>query len=444
MMGEKEPGAGAAALLSEYIRINTTNPPGNEAPAAEFFAEQLRLRGLEPKIFSSAPNRANVCARIKGHGKSGRGPLLLLHHMDVVPAEAKDWSKDPFGGEIAGGYVYGRGALDMKCFGIMHLAALDILKDRGIVPDRDLIILAVADEEQEGSFGARWMVENNWDLIAPEIVWDEGGFGLRGFLGEELIFYVSVSEKNALWTRITAAGEAGLGSVPRENNPVEVLTRALYKLSLHNFQQRLTPASAEMLRRLGRTAPFPKSFLLRHAENPMVWPLIRGALSGLPVINAMTRNLVTPTILRAGDKENVIPGRAEVVLDVRLLPDEDPELFFSGLKALLGEKNLSFEFPSDTAMPSVTSHEHPFFENLETVITGAEPGCQISPMLTPGATDSRFFRRRGVSCFGLIPIIINSAELERMHGTDERISIKNLDLGSRIVAEVAEKTLCNP
>ena len=156
-------GERAARLLSEYIQINTTNPPGNEAQTAEFYAQQLRQRGLEPHIYPSAPGRANVVARLHGNGDGSKGPLLLLHHMDVVTADAADWSHDPFSGDIADGFVYGRGALDMKCFGIMHLIALDLLQEQDRPLERDIIFLAVADEEQDGEFGARWMVDNHWE-----------------------------------------------------------------------------------------------------------------------------------------------------------------------------------------------------------------------------------------------------------------------------------------
>lgn len=432
-------GERAARLLSEYIQINTTNPPGNEAKTAEFYAQQLRQRGLKPHIYPSAPGRANVVARLHGNGDGSKGPLLLLHHMDVVTADAADWSHDPFRGDIADGFVYGRGALDMKCFGIMHLIALDLLQEQDRPLERDIIFLAVADEEQDGEFGARWMVDNHWEHIAPQMIWDEGGFGLRGLLKDELIFYVSVAEKNALWTRIIASGEAGLGSIPRGNNPIDVLTTALHKLQQHSNPARLTDTSTELLRRLGRTADFPQSFLLQHASHPLLWPLVRAAIGKLPTFNAMLHNLVTPTVLRAGEKENVIPAQAEAMLDVRLLPDEDPLRFFAMLEKLLGDERLRLETPSDLSMPSVTSYQHPFFAGLESGITGLIPDCQVAPMLTPGATDSRYFRRKGVPAFGLIPIIIDPSELERMHGIDERISLENLALGSQVVAEVVRK-----
>jgi len=434
-----EIGTRAASLLSEYIQINTTNPPGNETLTAEFFAQQLRQRGLDPKIFSSAPGRDNVVARLKGRGDHNKGPLLLYHHMDVVTADPAEWTHDPLSGDIEGGFIYGRGALDMKCFGIMHLMALDMLLEQDVSLDRDIIFMAAADEEQEGAYGAAWMVENHWDEIAPEIVWDEGGYGIRGLLKDELIFYVSVAEKNGLWTKLIASGEPGLGSIPRGNNPVDVLTAALHKLQKHSFPPRLTDTSAEMLRRLGKTAEFPQSFLLQHARNPLLWLLVSRALAGMTTLNAMMRNLVTPTMLHASEKENVITSQAKAVLDVRLLPDEDPVQFFARLQDLLADERLRLETPDDLSMPAVTAFEHPFFAGLEAGITGMVPDCQVAPMLTPGGTDSRFFRRKGISAFGLIPIIIDPDELERMHGIDERISVDNLVLGLRVVADVVER-----
>lgn len=439
MTAPSELGTRAAELLSRYIQINTTNPPGNEMETANFFAEQLRLRGLEPEIFVTAPGRANVVARLHGNGNSRQGPLLLLHHMDVVAADAAEWVHDPFGGEIDEGYVYGRGALDMKCFGIMHLMALDILRAQKAVLERDVILLAVADEEQEGDFGTRWMVENQWDRISADVVWDEGGYGIRGLLADELIFYVSVAEKNGLWTRLIASGAPGLGSIPRGNNPIDILTQALSKLQSYPFPPRLTDTSAEMLRRLGRTIGFPQSFLLQHARNPLLWPFVHRALAEMPTLNAMTRNLITPTILHSGQKENVIPSQAEAVLDVRLLPDEDPYQFFAELRRLLEDDRLQLELPADLSMTPVTPFDHPFFNSLESSLNERIHRSQVSPMLTPGGTDSRYFRKKGCAAFGLIPIIIDTQELERMHGIDERISIENLELGSQVVADGIQK-----
>ncbi len=458
-------GSEAARLLADYVRIDTTNPPGNERAAAEFLAQALRERGLEPKLYPSAPGRANVAARLRAKagakagaapaGATGRGPILLHHHMDVVLAETERWSVDPFGGEVREGYLYGRGAIDMKSFGVMQLLALDrlIREDRPL--RRDVIFLAVADEEAGGRYGAGFMVDNHWDDLRPEVVWDEGGFGLAGLLGPAPVFYVAVAEKHAVWSRLVATGEAGLGSVPRGNNPVDALAAALERVRAAQaarrgrFAPRLTAVTAEMLRRLAGTTGFPRSFLLRHAGNPLFWPLVRRALTAEPVMNASFRNLVTATGLRAGEKVNVVPAQAEASLDVRLLPDEDVEAFMAELQQLVGGRpgepraavtdgggpRVTLEWPAGLPHSSVSPFEGEFFAAIEAAVGRCVPGGVVVPMQTPGGTDSLYFRMKGVPAYGLIPILLGPGELDRMHGVDERISLENLELGTRVVYE---------
>jgi len=437
----------ATDLLRRYVRIDTTNPPGNERPAAEFLAEVLCERGLEPRLYESAPGRANLVARVPGertNAGSERGPLLLLHHMDVVLANADAWSHDPWGGEVCDGYLYGRGALDMKCLGVMQLVALDLLRRSGRPFGRDVIFMAVADEEMEGRYGTGWMVDYHWDEIRPQVVWDEGGFGLSGLVGEGLVFYVAVAEKQVLWPRLVAHGQPGLASVPRGNNPVDRLTQALERIRAHPQPPRLTPVTRVMFKRLAEAAGFPRSVLLKHVDSPLLWPLVGRALARQPETNAMLRNLVTPTQLRAGSKENVIPGRATAGLDVRLLPDEDPDAFLEVLSRVIADDRVEIELDQLPVRSSVSPFESEFFSALERVLHCCVPGCLVVPTQTPGGTDSRFFRQRGVAAYGLIPIAIDGGELSRMHGIDERISLDNLRLGTRVVYEVLQGVCCQP
>lgn len=433
-------GAEATDLLSRYLRIDTTNPPGDEERAAEFLAQALRERGLEPRLYRSAPGRANLVARLRGEGQ--RGPILLLHHMDVVPADPTNWSSDPFGGEMRQGYLYGRGAIDMKGQGVMQLMALDLLRRSGRPLSRDVILMAVADEEMEGVHGTSWMVDHHWDQIRPELVWDEGGFGLSGFLGDGVVFLVAVAEKQVLWPRLVAQGEPGLASVPRGNNPIDVLLRALERISARPESPRLTSVTREMFHRLSAAASFPQSFLLAHIDHPLIWPLARRILTRDPEIDAMVRNLVTPTQVRAGEKENVIPQRAVAGLDVRLLPDEDPDAFLAHLERLVTDDRVGIELDHPPVPSSISPVEGEFFSALEQVLGERVPGSLVVPMQTPGGTDSRFFRRRGVSAYGLMPIVIGRGELRRMHGVDERISLENLRLGTRVIYQ-ALQSLCD-
>jgi acetylornithine deacetylase/succinyl-diaminopimelate desuccinylase-like protein len=431
----------AAQILSRYLQINTTNPPGNERQAAEFLAELLRERGMEPKLYESAPGRANLVARVRGDGDGG-GPLLLLHHMDVVLADAAQWSCDPFGGETRDGYLYGRGAIDMKCLGVMQLLALDLLRQSGQPLKRDVIFMAVADEEMAGEYGTGWMVDHHWDEIRPETVWDEGGFGTTGMVGRGTVFYVAVAEKQVLWPRLVATGEPGLASIPRGNNPVDLLTQALERIRAHPFPPRLTEVSKAMLKRIAAAVDFPQSFLLKHVDNPLVWPLVSRVLTGQPQINAMLRNLVTATRLSGSDKQNVIPRQAEAGLDVRLLPDEDVDAFIEELQRIIADDRVRIELPFRPGKSSVSPFEGGFFAALENALRRRVSGSIVAPMQTPGGTDSRFFRERGVAAYGLIPIVIEEGEINRMHGIDERISLDNLRLGTRIIHDVLNEMCC--
>ncbi|MDY7041991.1 MAG: M20/M25/M40 family metallo-hydrolase [Chloroflexota bacterium] len=431
----------AAQLLSRYLQINTTNPPGNESRAAEFLAALLRERGLEPKLYESAPGRANLLARLPGDGSGGA--IILLHHTDVVPADPTRWSCDPFGGEIRDGYVWGRGAIDMKGAGIMHLLALHLLRHSSFPRWRDLIYLAVADEEMGSAYGVQWLLAHHWPEIEAEYVWDEGGFGLQGFFGPGVIFTVAVAEKQALWLRLVTEGEPGHGGMPHADNANDTLVRALGRVLDYQTPLRLHEVTQTMFRGIAGLMPFPSSFLLRHLDNPPIFALARGSLTAEPSVNAILRNTLSLTVLHAGSKENVIPERAEAVLDVRLLPGEDLDAFIEKLKAVVADERVRLEIIQYPEPTTISAYDSPLFRTIAGVTARLVPGSIAVPMLTPGATDSCFFRRKGINTYGLFPAIITPEELAGFHGIDERISVENLRLGTRIVYEVL-KSLCHP
>ncbi len=429
----------AARILSRYLQIDTTNPPGNERLAAEFLATLLRERGMEPKLYTSAPGRANLLARLPGDGSAGA--IILLNHMDVVTADPTRWSCDPFGGEIRDGYVWGRGAIDMKGVGVMHLLALDLLRRSNAPRKRDLIYLAVADEEMGSTHGARWMLAHHWPEIEAEYVWDEGGFGLRDFFGPGVVFAVAVAEKQALWLRLVAEGEPGHGGMPHANNANDTLVHALARVLDYETPLHLHKVTRAMFARLAQVQPFPQSLLLRHLDHPLAFALARKPLTAAPPINAILRNTLSLTVLRAGGKENVIPEQAEAVLDVRLLPGEDPDDFIGKLKAVIADERVRVEVIQYPEPTTISAYDSTLFRAIADVTARLVPGSVTVPMLTPGATDSCFFRRKGVSTYGLFPAIITPEELAGFHGIDERISLENLQLGTRIIYEVLSEVL---
>jgi acetylornithine deacetylase/succinyl-diaminopimelate desuccinylase-like protein len=433
-------GERAGLLLSEYLRIRSTNPPGDERQAAAYLAGLLDEIGLCPQVYESAPNRVNLLARLPGNGS--KPPVLLYNHTDVVDADAQRWSCDPFGGEIRDGYVWGRGAIDMKGMAVMQLLALELLQRQQPERSRDILFLAAADEEKGGKYGAQWMIQHHWPEIEAEYIWDEGGFGLLDFFGETPVFTVAVAEKKDLWLRLVAHGEPGHSGMPHNNNASVILLTALERVLRLNSKFRLHPVTRRMFRDIGETMPFPKSFLLQHLDNPLFFRLAQPALASDSTIAAMLKDTLSITVLQAGGKENVIPERAEATLDIRLLPDRDPDEFMAALRALIDDARVEIEVIQYPQPASVSNAGTEFFRTLADVLHEQVPGCVVTPMLTPGTTDSCFFRRKGVNSYGLFPAIITPTELARFHGIDERISLENLMLGTRITYEVLSR-LCS-
>ena len=434
-------GLEAAEVLGRYVRIDTTNPPGNEAEAARFLSDVLSNEGIESAIHETAPGRANLVARLgsadaSAGGDAAQQPLLLLHHMDVVPPEASGWSVPPFGGEQRDGYVWGRGAIDDKGLGTVHLMALILLKRLGIALKRDVVLMAVADEEEGGALGAQWMIENRWPDIACEYVWDEGGAGSEGMVGASPIFAVSVSEKRSLVVRVTAVGQGGHGSVA-SGTAVELLVRALGAVHGYRAPIRFNEVTRQFFQRIARSQSFPASWLTRHAGHLLVKPLVAGRLSRIPAINAMLRDTVTPTIVKAGQKANVAPDLAEATLDARLLPDTDVEAFLDVLRRTINDEDVAIEAAAELpAVAPPSPADSAMFRAFERAVDTHVPGAITAPIQTPVATDSRFFRPKGVKAYGLIPALLTQEDLNTVHGADERMSVKNLTLGIRIAVDV--------
>ena len=433
-------GSEAASLLSEYLKTRTVNPPGNERLAADYLQGQLSARGFETTLWEAAPGRANLVARLKGDGNER--PIILLHHMDVVAADPERWTVDPFGGEIRDGFVWGRGALDMKGAGIMHLLAMDLLKREGAPLRRDVVLLAVSDEEVDSSHGVSWLLSQHRAELDAEYVWDEGGFGLEGLFGDKVLFSVAVTEKGCLWLRLVVEGEPGHGGVPKGGNPVELLVAALERVHRHRWPSRLHPVAADFFRVVATNLPGPQRWVLSSLHRRLVLGLAGGVLSSQPALKAMLQNTVSLTGTRAGEKENVIPQRAEATLDVRLLPGEGVSAFLAELARVANEPRLRIEVIQQPAPGTVTPYRgDAMYEVLQRVCQGLVPGCLVAPMLTPGTTDSHHFRSQGFKTFGLFPAVISSDELARFHGIDERISVANLTLGTRMVYQVLRE-LC--
>ena len=315
-------GDDAVRHLQALLRIDTTNPPGNETPAAQYLAELLSAAGLAPTLIGETPERQNVVARLAGTGE--KPPLLLAAHLDVVPAEPESWTRSPFAGEIHEGYLWGRGAIDMKHMAVMAALVLARLKQEGVTPKRDLIFAGVADEEAGCDHGSRWLVDHHPDLVRAEFALGElGGFSVR--MSGRVIYPIMVAEKGTVWMKLRATGRPGHGSVPRENNAVARIGAAVAKLAATRLPQHRTQVVDRYLRAIAKTQPFPNSALLPRLHNPRIASFVLRRVPDKGVAAALAAalsNTAVPTVLRAGGKTNVIPGFAEAWVDGRSLPGQ--------------------------------------------------------------------------------------------------------------------------
>ncbi len=409
-------GAEAIDLLGRYVRIRSVNPPANTTETAAFLVELLEREGIQVRTFESEPGKVNVLARIPASGglRGDGGAVMLLHHMDVVPADPARWPVDPFSGEIRDGNLYGRGAMDMKGLGVIHLLAFVQLKRQGVPLSRDVLLLATADEETGGAGGARFMIEHHWDEMAPEYVLDEGGFGARDILAEDgrLVFSISVGEKKILWVKVVAEGTAGHGSQPTHDNA----------------NLRLMEVLASIDRRRSE------------AEAPALIEALSERIGGLAdnkLTRAIRNDTVSVTTLRSGvgdpPKVNVIPSSAEATLDCRLLPSTDMEAFISDLRDAASGAGATIEVINTMADTPVTPHDTPLFAALERAITAEHPDAIVAPFLLPFGTDSNAFRVRGAKAYGLTPMLLDASIIASMHSDAERIPVKELVRGTRIL-----------
>ena len=418
-------------LCSELIRIDSTNfgdgtGPG-ERPAAEYVAERLAEVGLDTTIVESGPGRANVLARMEGSDPSR--PALLMHgHLDVVPADSADWAVHPFSGEVRDGYVWGRGAVDMKDMDAMILAVVRQRMREGRRPSRDVVLTFLADEEAGGRAGAHRLVETHADTFdgVTEAVGEVGGFSLTVGEGRRL-YLVETAEKGLAWMRLTAKGRAGHGSMINDDNAVTLLAEAVARLGRHDFPVRMT----DTVRRL--VAELSDALQIDLGEDEGDLEAVVSKLGPLAtLIGATLRNTVNPTMLDAGYKVNVIPGQAQAQVDGRFLPGYEEE-FFATVDELLGP-GVTREFVvHDVALE--TAFEGSLIDAMRASLTAEDPAGRLVPYMLSGGTDAKAFARLGIKGYGFAPLqlppTLDFAAL--FHGVDERVPVDALKFGVRVL-----------
>jgi acetylornithine deacetylase/succinyl-diaminopimelate desuccinylase-like protein len=436
-------------LLCDLIRFDTTNPPGNETVAAEFLARDLGEEGFNCEVFESAPGRGSVVTRLKG---DGNGPsLLLLSHLDVVAADPREWTVPPFSGVVKDGFVWGRGALDMKSLTAIEIMVLKLLKRRGVRLRGDIVLAATADEEKGGEAGAEWLVKNCPGKVCADYVINEFG-GPAMPVGGKNLFPVQTAEKGVLWLRIRARGSPGHGSKPGSaDNAVMRICRVVERLGNYRDKVVLVPIVRKYLAALAREDVRVRDLLMRLLEEPACADAVLDELSQMDGflaedVRAMARMTVAPTMMHGGVKENVIPSECEAVFDCRVLPGQSSEEALELTKRLLmdvGLDKLEFEV-IHAAEPSESPVDTPLYQRIVEVLGELDLGCSVTPFLLTGSTDSRFFRKQGSVCYGFQPFLADMGygEMWRtVHGVDERISVKNLVFGTSVLYNVVKRLL---
>lgn len=433
----------AASLLRTAIRIRTVNPPGDERPLAELLAEVADGLGLESKVVDtpngrSTVGRAATWARLPGRG-NGR-PIVLLAHLDVVPAEPEGWAVDPFGGMIVGGYVFGRGALDAKGLAVTELLAMGELARRDVRLDRDVIFLATPDEETGGHDGAGYIAREHRDLLGgAEFVLTEGGGILMGEDGVPNVWGVAVAEKAPCWTRLTAKGSGGHASTGGSNGPVPRLVSALERVRRLQTEVRVVPEVAHMFRELAPLAEPEDRNGFENLEAALVLdPGFRRRFLADESRAALVRNTVVITVLDAGSSPNVIPEEARAELDVRLLPGDRCDEFLEGLRDVVADPSIRIEptlFFESRSSPSDTD----LFRAIERVAAELDPGAKVIPRVIAGFSDAHYFRELGIVSYGFLPRWLPPSETRGIHGINERVAVDNLERGIRATVRILEE-----
>jgi len=435
-------------FLSGLIRVNTTNPPGNETAAAKYTAENLEKDGFKCEILESAPGRGSVITRIRGTGE--KPSLLLLSHLDVVAANPKEWSVDPFGGTVKDGFVWGRGALDMKGMTAIEVMALKLLKRNEVKLKGDVILAATADEEKGGEAGAGWLVKNYPKKVCADYVLNEGG-GTAMRKNDKSIFTINTAEKGIIWFKIRAKGRPGHGSVPTAaDNAILRMNKVIDKLGNYRAKIKIVPTVKQFLTVTAEQNKTLKQGLSTLLKRPETGDQIMDKLAKedrylAEEIRSRLRMTVTPTIIHGGVKENIVPSECEAVFDCRVLPGQMPDDALKEIKGLLkdvGLDKLEFEIIQATE-PTESPVKTPLYDLIVKVLKKYDPHCSVTSTMLTGGTDSRFFRKKGGICYGFHPIradqLSYSEMQETIHGIDERISVSNLVFGTSVLYETIER-----
>jgi acetylornithine deacetylase/succinyl-diaminopimelate desuccinylase-like protein len=424
-------------LLQKLVHFDTTNPPGNEAACIGYIDEVLTGAGFETRILARDDARPNLVARLAGQGQAP--PLLMYGHVDVVTTQGQAWTHPPLEGKIAEGCIWGRGTLDMKGGVAMMMAALLRAKAEDLRPPGDVVLAVVSDEEAGGDYGARYLVESHADLFEGirYAIGEAGGFTFH--ISGARLYPIMVAEKQMCWMKATVRGRGGHGSMPAHGEAMAKLARLLQRLDRHRLPVHVTPVARQMVESIAGLLPFPQALLLRQVLNPALTNRVLDLMGTTgEIFDPLLHNTVSPTILHASDKVNVIPCEVTIELDGRLLPGYTPEDMLSELRELLGDE---VELTVTRYEPGPPEADMGLFGTLSGILREADPGGTPGPLLLSGVTDARHFSRLGIQTYGFTPMKIPPGlDFWRLaHAADERIPVGALEFGIEAIYKLMQR-----
>jgi acetylornithine deacetylase/succinyl-diaminopimelate desuccinylase-like protein len=430
----KQAGDEVTTLLADFIRVDTMNPPGNEDRGAHFLEAFLARAGISSTLYEFAPGRSSLVARLAPTGPAKARPLCLLSHLDVVTAEAAQWPVDtqPLSGVVKDGVLWGRGALDMKGMGAIEAMTLVLLKRANVPLSREVILIAVGDEEVS-SLGMKDLVEHHWKELDCGVMVNEGGMGIKDLFSKgQTVFPITVAEKGALWLELVAEGEAGHGSTPIPTRAPTRLARALELLATRQPTPVISDALYELLRRVGEANGGVQGFVLQHPSLVDAFAM-KKLLAAAPVRAAITNTCQVTGFEGKGSAPNVIPSRVSAIVDCRVLPGTTPRQLLKELKFLLSSADgVKLEVLHESS-GSTSTWDDPFFDALERQLRRGHPEIVVGPALSPGFTDSNFARPLGTKAYGLVPFEVDAELLGTMHGKNERLPVAQLTHGLEVL-----------
>lgn len=426
-----------AELLQNLICFDTTNPPGNERPCIEYINSLLKEAGFETTLVANHPDRPNMLTRLKGTGNAP--PLLLYGHVDVVTTTNQKWTHPPFEGKIVDGYVWGRGALDMKHGVAMYLAAILKAKAENLTPSGDVIFAALADEEAGDEYGARFLVDRHPDLFKG-VRYALGEFGgFNATIAGKRFYPIMIAEKQVCWMKATFRGRGGHGSMPVKGQAMAGLSRALKLLDEHPLPIHITPPVRVMMESLAKDIGGISGLIIRQVLNPILTDMVLKLLGDKGALfSPLVRNTISPTMLSASGKVNVIPAEISLGMDGRMVPGAIPEDMLAELRSILGQ---DLEIEVIKSEPGPSAPDMGLFDTLGDVLRNLDPEGIPLPYVLSGVTDARFLSLLGIQTYGFTPLLLpqDFNFISNIHAADERVPVTAMEFGTRAVYSVLQR-----